>query len=481
MPSRPQALLSPSETMFALLGAAAALFATYWDDAWHTDRGRDTFWSAPHLLLYGVVMVALGVAVRWTLRTGRTHGWRVALGSGGPCRLAVLGGSAVLVGGPIDELWHRAYGRDAVLWSPPHLLAIAGSAALIVGLLLGLAPRTVAATLGGALALGAYVIPVMEFESDVPQFPPALYLPVLAIGVILALPVVRRLVGGQWPLTTAASVYTVARAVIAAGLAVLGHSTAIVPPLLVAAVAADLIARRWRWLIPTAVVLALHVAYVPLLRMVPHGLRIERTDLPASFGLSLLAAAGAAMALRPVRAPRHGTAAAVLTAAAVVVTFGDIRPAAAHDPGQGAVRGRATFEIKVRDRIIDVAVGLPSSWCRGGEVSLVGRRAGRSQHVPAHVTPNCRAAGTLLVGETGRWFVYVERGRLESWVRVETGGTALVTATRDLYERPPVPAKSTEVEAGVPLVLAAAALLVGASRAAKNPVPKPPGRRRPVG
>ena len=481
MPSRPQALLSPGETMFALLGAAAALFATYWDDAWHTDRGRDTFWSAPHLVLYGGVVVALGVAVRRTLRIGRTHGLRLALGSGGPCRLAVLGGSAVVVGGPIDELWHRAYGRDAVLWSPPHLLAIAGSAALIVGLLLGLAPRTVAATLGGALALGAYLIPVMEFESDVPQFPPALYLPVLAIGVILALPVVRRLVGGQWPLTTAASVYTVARAVIAAGLAALGHGTAIVPPLLAVAVAADLAARRWRWLVPIAVVLALHVAYVPLLRWVPHGMRIEGTDLTASIGLSLLAAAGAAMAIRPVRTPRHATAAAVLMTVAVVATFGDIRPAAAHDPGQGAVRGRATFEIKVRDRIIDVAVGLSPSFCGGGEVSLVGRRAGRSHPVAAHVTQDCRVAGTLRVGETGRWFVYVERGRLESWVPVETGGTVLFSATHDLYERPPVQARSTEVAAGVPLALAAAALLVGASRAAKNLVPAPPGRHGPVG
>jgi hypothetical protein len=452
--------------MFALVGASAALFATYWDDAWHTDRGRDTFWSAPHLLLYGGVVVALGVAVGWTLRIGRTRGWRVALGPGGSCRLAVLGGSAVLISGPIDELWHRAYGRDAVLWSPPHLLAIAGSAALIIGLLLGLAPRTTPATIGGALALGAYLIPVMEFESDVPQFRPALYLPVLAIGVVLALPVVRRLVGGRWPLTTAAAVYTVARTSIAAGLAVLGHSTAIIPPLLAAAVAADLVARRRRWLVPTAVVVGLHVAYVPLLRLVPHGLRIEGTDLAGGFALSLLTAAGAAMTSSLARPPRPASIAAVLIAVAVAATLADVRPAAAHDPGQGVVRGGATFEIQVRDESIEVAVGLPPSVCGGGEVTLIARRAGRSRRVPAHVTPDCRAAATLRVDETGRWFVYVEHGRLESWVPVETGGMASITATRDLYERPPPPSRSTEAVVALPLLLMAASLLASASREA---------------
>ena len=36
-----------------------SLFGTYWDDAWHTDRGRDSFFAAPHLALYAGVFVAL--------------------------------------------------------------------------------------------------------------------------------------------------------------------------------------------------------------------------------------------------------------------------------------------------------------------------------------------------------------------------------------------------------------------------------------
>lgn len=40
----------------AFLAGTAALFGTYWDDAWHTDRGRDDFFIAPHLTLYGGVL-----------------------------------------------------------------------------------------------------------------------------------------------------------------------------------------------------------------------------------------------------------------------------------------------------------------------------------------------------------------------------------------------------------------------------------------
>jgi hypothetical protein len=43
---------------------------------------------------------------------------------------------------PIDAAWHAAFGRDAVLWSPPHMLAIFGSLALLVGFLAAARPDT---------------------------------------------------------------------------------------------------------------------------------------------------------------------------------------------------------------------------------------------------------------------------------------------------------------------------------------------------
>jgi hypothetical protein len=32
-----------------IIGAITALIGVYWDDAWHTDIGRDSFWSPPDM------------------------------------------------------------------------------------------------------------------------------------------------------------------------------------------------------------------------------------------------------------------------------------------------------------------------------------------------------------------------------------------------------------------------------------------------
>ena len=100
----------------ASLGGVVALVGIYWDDAWHTDRGRDSLFAPPHLVLHaGVLAATLAVG----LLTRRP--W------GGGQRLAIAGGAAVLVPAPVDELWHVSFGRDAVLWSPPHMFAVVAS------------------------------------------------------------------------------------------------------------------------------------------------------------------------------------------------------------------------------------------------------------------------------------------------------------------------------------------------------------------
>lgn len=53
-----------STTSVAIVGFGVALFGVYWDDAWHTDRGRDDLLSAPHLALYAGVAIAVSV-VGW--------------------------------------------------------------------------------------------------------------------------------------------------------------------------------------------------------------------------------------------------------------------------------------------------------------------------------------------------------------------------------------------------------------------------------
>jgi hypothetical protein len=92
-----------------------------WDIQWHILIGRDSFWIAPHVMTYaGVAAVAglsFGVLVGERLR-------RLAPSPG--FRLAAGGVAMTLAAAPVDDLWHRLFGVDVTLWSPPHLMGILG-------------------------------------------------------------------------------------------------------------------------------------------------------------------------------------------------------------------------------------------------------------------------------------------------------------------------------------------------------------------
>jgi CBS domain-containing protein len=109
-----------------------AAWGTAWDIQWHLLIGRDSFWIAPHVMIYSgvtlLVLVSFGV-VAWMTAFGwdagavrfagftATPGWHVA----------AWGIALTVIAAPIDDLWHRLFGLDVTLWSPPHLLGIAGA------------------------------------------------------------------------------------------------------------------------------------------------------------------------------------------------------------------------------------------------------------------------------------------------------------------------------------------------------------------
>ena len=284
--------------LLASLGGVFALVGVYWDDAWHTDRGRDTFWSAPHLVLYaGVAATTLMLLAAVRRPSGQAQ------------VLAVAGGAAVLASAPVDEAWHSAFGRDAVLWSPPHMFTVIASLALAVGVL-GVARGTrgragaAARLLAAATVVGSLQVPVLEFDSDVPQFPTWTYLPVAVAGWIVAMVIVRRLVPARWSLTVVVAGYTALRIGIATFLDVLDHSGTIVPPLLALAVLDDILAQRGQG---ERVRLAAQAAVAPLVwfgwldvagsagTMVPVG------ELLASLAITFIAASIVALLVGPDR------------------------------------------------------------------------------------------------------------------------------------------------------------------------------------
>jgi len=106
-------------------------------------------------------------AETWAARRGQAprDSLRIAglVGSRG-YHLAWWGIALTILAAPIDDLWHRLFGIDVTLWSPPHLLGLAGAQINSIACLLiareawpaGGRARTVALALGGLLLFSGF-------------------------------------------------------------------------------------------------------------------------------------------------------------------------------------------------------------------------------------------------------------------------------------------------------------------------------------
>ncbi|MGH7345451.1 MAG: hypothetical protein ACREK4_11105, partial [Candidatus Rokuibacteriota bacterium] len=115
----------------ALVSKVVAAWGLAWDIQWHMTIGRDSFWIAPHLMIY--VSVVAGLGLGWGVLV---YEWLRGVASTRGFQLAAWGLVLVVLAAPIDDLWHRLFGLDVTLWSPPHLLALFGSAVSTLGCLL---------------------------------------------------------------------------------------------------------------------------------------------------------------------------------------------------------------------------------------------------------------------------------------------------------------------------------------------------------
>jgi hypothetical protein len=105
---------SPHRPLDLLAAHLVTVWGTSWDIRWHLLIGRDSFWIPSHLMTYSgvtlIVLVSFGV-LAWTTSQA--------------LRGVATPGMTVLTA-PIDDLWHRTFGLDVTLWSPPHLLGLVG-------------------------------------------------------------------------------------------------------------------------------------------------------------------------------------------------------------------------------------------------------------------------------------------------------------------------------------------------------------------
>ena len=457
--------------LFSLIGSAGTLLGTYWDDAWHTDRGRDSFLTPPHDLLYTGILLIGASAVLWAATVFyRERRWSTIFHSP-PLLLALIGDAVTVAAIPIDNAWHLAFGRDAVLWSPPHLLAVVGMFAVGTGLLLG-RPRIpgwrgflLTSTLA-TLVLGATLIPVMEYEADVPQFAPFWYLPVLTIGLVLALSLLHATDERPWLATTTTLWYILIRLGVVAFLWLAGFSLTLIPPLLLPAFVFDLTVRFRlpHTLRAVFVALTVYLSFVPYLNVFLNGMTLTPFDvlpgLPlAAFGSWLIMALLEAPRL-PWRQLKQGI---LLVLVLLLLWPGQ---AFAHDPGQGQVIGTVQLQATVyQSRVVLTGTVADEKLCQQLiPRTIEARRAGTIMTSTLSWKSACQFQGTLLISARGRWFVYAELRRfqqpVETWLPVEVQTTTTQFA-RDapLYLRETTSGSAVEVLSSVFLYLVMLLLL----------------------
>ncbi len=461
-------------TSVAIAGFGIALFGVYWDDAWHTDRGRDALLSEPHLALYVGVAIAVGVVGWWTWRSQGAK-WRSWFS--GPVGLALVGAIMTLGSAPVDEWWHSSFGRDAVLWSPPHLFALVGTIALGSGVMIVAAAsvdngrsRFVAAATGAGV-LGSWQVLVLEYDTDVAQFAPLWYLPVLAIGLAAASSSIQVVSARhvEWSATRAGALYTIAMVGVAGVFAAFGFSTPIIPAILPVLVVAD-VAHRSGWSVATravAVVGALFAVYVPYLSVVPGGVTPSAGETVAGLLIAIVAVVATMLIFDPSARWRADVARVAMIGfalgAATLALGASPRSASAHDPGQGPDVAGIELRAEVVDRVVFVTAKIPEDGANAQPVRVVARRAGRTLDGPL-TTSGATWSGQVEVDSDGRWFIYIELSGssdvLESWLPVIVGeGDQFASKSTVLYRSTPRSRIAlSQVLAGAVLILAAAAM-----------------------
>lgn len=424
-----------------LAALGLALFGTYWDDAWHTDIGRDTFWSPPHILLYaGIAIAGASIGLR-ALLTFWAHRSLGALRKERGLVLSLTGVAATLASAPIDEIWHALYGRDAVAWSPPHLLGLIGVLLTVGGILLDLRnanTKFVRALrhIASAAALAVLLASVFEYDSDVPQFGLTWYLPALTLALTLGFGLIRANSSSPWAATFAAFLYMLLMAATNFALLALDFSHPILPMVVIPALIDDAARRRGTRLPLRAALLALAIwlLYPAYLGLYP-GLRLGAEHAWLGLPLTILAAAAGLVAFEAKLPSRRNARIAILGILLALPT------AAAHDPGQGVEAAPVHMEYRRVSDGYAVFAQLEPPCDAFRAVGFVARRAGET--VESNVAPrgSCRFEATFAPTQPGRWFGYFQfeddDGALEAWIPIEPEAPHAERST-SLY-RPPRP------------------------------------------
>jgi hypothetical protein len=227
----------------AVIGSTSILVGLLWDISWHATIGRDTFWTPAHLAIYlGGLLAGLSAgrlaltttfanppgaapaaglaqAVSDQATTVRFWGFRAPLGAW----VAIWGAFAMLTSAPFDDWWHRAYGLDVKIISPPHVVLAAGIFAVAFGVMLqavsvqnrsaeataAAPPRACGLTFAYTAGLALLAVATLFLEYSEPNLQhAALFYKISSAAYPMLLVAAGRAVRLRWPATTTAGFYT---------------------------------------------------------------------------------------------------------------------------------------------------------------------------------------------------------------------------------------------------------------------------------
>lgn len=159
----------------ATLAAISMPFGAYWDISLHSESGRESFFQAPHLLIYGGILICMLIIAISLGKKEKELNWKQYLQKDKAVMIALIAILLQISSGPFDEIWHNAFGLDVSVWSPPHVVLIFGGVAVCISLsMLAVKTETIitdifrALTLAGALLIVEVFL--AEFEFPMPSW-----------------------------------------------------------------------------------------------------------------------------------------------------------------------------------------------------------------------------------------------------------------------------------------------------------------------
>ena len=117
------------------LGILVSASGGSWDITNHLLNKPESFFSAPHGMLYAGVASALLGCIIMSRQCKYSYGFSESFRK--PTMLVITGITMLIVAGPVDFAWHSAFGLDGLL-SPPHFVLLTGMIISSLGSLIGL-------------------------------------------------------------------------------------------------------------------------------------------------------------------------------------------------------------------------------------------------------------------------------------------------------------------------------------------------------